>query len=266
VTRDANADANADVNRDANADVNRDANADVHGDGPRRRIVVTGAGRGIGLALVRHLVADGHRVVGTARDPVADALRATGAGVVELDVDRDDTVDALADAVAVHLDGVDILVNNAGIKRAPGRHRQQSAGPLSELRRDAVSAVLTTDVLGPLLVTRALRPLLCTPGAVVVNVSSQLGSLTCGVDVDYAYNAAKAALNMVTVTMSRDPEMAGIVPVALNPGWIRTDMTAGDDAPLELEPATRDIADLVTRLEWRHAGTFVDRLGAPMPW
>ena len=100
----------------------------------------------------------------------------------------------------------------------------------------------------------------------MLNVSSQLGSLAAGVDVDYAYNSAKAALNMATVTMGRDLGRYGIVPVALNPGWIQTDMTAGDDAPLELASATRQIADLIARLDTTFSGRFVDRFGEAVPW
>lgn len=230
------------------------------------RIVVTGASRGIGLQLTRHLVADGHRVVGAVRDPAGAAALTAITDVVALDVDRPTTLERLDAAVGAHLDEVDVLVNNAGIKRVADRDWVESAGPLSSVDRDAVLAVLSTNAVGPLLVTRALLSRLRRPGGVVVNVSSQLGSLAAGIGVDYAYNASKAALNMVTRTMARDLGEFGIVPVALNPGWIATDMTADDDAPLDPVPTTREIADLIVRLDSSLNGCFVDRFGSTVPW
>lgn len=231
-------------------------------------ILVTGASRGIGAALVGHLAGDGHRVVAACRDPAAAPTDGV-AGTVALDVDDPESVAALPAAVVALLgDGssIDVLVNNAGIKQVPGRSWAESAGPMPALDREAMLAVLTTNVVGPLLVTQALVPMLRRPGGVVLNVSSQLGSLSAGVDVDYAYNSAKAALNMATVTMGRDLGRFGIVPVALNPGWMKTDMTAADEPPLELGPATREIADLIPRLDGTFAGRFVDRFGEPVPW
>ena len=60
--------------------------------------------------------------------------------------------------------------------------------------QDAILQVLRTNLVGPILVTQALVPLIASPGGIVVNVSSQLGSLAVGVDIDYAYNASKAAV------------------------------------------------------------------------
>jgi len=231
------------------------------------RVVVTGASRGIGLALARHLISDGHDVVGAVRDPSAAVELATlGAAIVELDVSSPRSLASFTDAVSEHLELVDVIVNNAGIKQVPGYDWDASAGPLSSINHEAVLALLATNVIGPLAVTQALLPVLRRPGAVVLNVSSQLGSLSAGIGVDYAYNASKAALNMVTVTMARDLGHGGIVPVALNPGWIKTDMTAGDDAPLDVEQATREIGDLIPRLGPQHAGQFLDRFGSPVPW
>lgn len=234
----------------------------------RLTILVTGASRGIGAAVTRHLVGDGHRVLAASRDPRRAPDPDGLAGAIELDIADPASIARLPGAVATLLgdDRLDVLVNNAGIKQAPGCEWAASAGPMPALEPAAVAAVLSTNLIGPLLVTQALVPRLAQPGGVVLNVSSQLGSLAAGVDVDYAYNSAKAALNMTTVTMARDLGRFGIVPVALNPGWIKTDMTIGDPAPLDLEPATRDIADLILRLDASFAGRFVDRLGDPVPW
>ena len=228
--------------------------------------LVTGASRGVGRWLVRHLHEDGHQVIGACRSPdSAHALSAIGAPVVRLDVTDDASIAALPAAVRSHTDTIDVLVNNAGIKRVDGRTWEASAGPLGALDRDALIAVLDTNVVGALMVTQGMASMLRRPGGVVVNVSSQLGSLAGGVDLDYAYNCSKAALNMATVSMQRDLGASGITVVSLNPGWMRTDM-AGDEAPLEVSSTTREIADLLTTLDERSAGSFVDRFGHTVPW
>jgi NAD(P)-dependent dehydrogenase (short-subunit alcohol dehydrogenase family) len=230
-----------------------------------KTFVVTGANRGIGLALTGHLTAAGHRVVAACRRPHdAPALAALGVPIVALDLADDGSIAAAPAAIAAHVPTIDVLVHNAGIKQAAGARWEASAGPMPNLDADAIMRVLRTNVVGTLLTTQALRPLLAG-GSVVAHITSLLGSLAGTVGIDYAYNASKAALNMVTVTMQRDVALAGITQVAINPGWIRTSM-GGDDAPLDLDSASRDIAELVARLDATFAGRFVDRFGDTVPW
>jgi NAD(P)-dependent dehydrogenase (short-subunit alcohol dehydrogenase family) len=231
-----------------------------------KTIVITGANRGIGLALVGHLHGTGHRVIACCRTPeTASELAAHGVAVIELDIADESSTMALPEAVAAHTGHIDVLVNNAAIKQAGGFEWEASAGPMPELQADALMAVLRTDVVGTLLATQALLPMLRAPGGVVANISSQLGSLAAGVGVDYAYNVSKAAINMMTVTMMRDFGATGITPVAITPGWIKTSM-GGDEAPLELGPTTAEIAALLVRLDASFGGRFVDRFGADVPW
>lgn len=237
---------------------------------PSRTVVVTGASRGVGRALVGHLLEAGHTVVATARDPQRadlsgnERLHHERLHVVALDTTDAASIDAAATRIAAAVSHIDVLVNNAGIKSVPGYEWEASAGPLPQLEPEAVSAVFATNVIGPLMVTRGLLPLL-GEGSVVINVSSLLGSLADGLGIDYAYNASKSALNMVTVTMQRDLGDLGITAVALNPGWIRTEM-GGEEAPFDLTDATADIAALIGRVDATFAGRYVDRFGEPMRW
>jgi NAD(P)-dependent dehydrogenase (short-subunit alcohol dehydrogenase family) len=233
--------------------------------GTTKTFVVTGANRGIGLAVTGHLAAAGHHVVAACRRPDdATELAALGVPTVSLDLADDASIAAAPSAVAAHVPSIDVLVHNAGIKQAAGVAWQASAGPMPNLDADALMTVLRTNVVGTLLTTQALRPLLAG-GAVVAHITSLLGSLSSTVGIDYAYNASKAALNMVTVTMQRDVGLAGITPVAINPGWIRTSM-GGEEAPLDLATASKDLADLLARLDAAFAGRFVDRFGDAVPW
>jgi NAD(P)-dependent dehydrogenase (short-subunit alcohol dehydrogenase family) len=230
-----------------------------------RTLVVTGASRGIGRALVAHLRAAGHRAIATCRGTDAvDALASEGIDAVQLDTTDPASLDTVADRLGAEVDHIDVLVNNAGIKWSPDHPWEASAGPMGTIVPAAVADILATNVVGTLATTQALLPLLL-PGGIVANISSQLGSLSEGVGVDYSYNSSKAALNMTTVTMQRDLGPRGGTAVAVNPGWMRTAM-GGDDAPLDVAAATADLAALLARLDASFGGRFVDRHGEPFPW
>jgi len=230
-----------------------------------RTVLVTGASRGLGREVAAALHRAGHRVIATGRTPVGDPPRTIdGLTLDALDVSDATSRAQLAERLEQAGVRIDVLVNNAGIKAAPGHPWAASAGPLGAVHPEAVEAILATNVVAPLLVTQALLRVLA-PGAVVVNVSSLLASLSDGLGVDYAYNASKAALNMLTVTMQRDLGPQGFTVVSVSPGWVRTDM-GGPEAPLGLHEAGGDLAALIARLDPSFGGRYVDRFGAPMRW
>ena len=167
--------------------------------------MITGAGRGLGLGLAHHF-APTDRVIGTARRPdAAPDLAALAEQTLALDVASDDSIAALA-AGAEQIGPIDILINNAGInalavRGQPGGAGGRGRGVLDTDRADFLGQV-DVNAAGPLLVTQALLPQLeAGGGALVVNISSQLGSMEVGAQMgqDLGYNASKAALNMVTV-------------------------------------------------------------------
>ena len=136
-----------------------------------RRVVVTGANRGLGLEFTRQLLAAGDEVVASTRQPKTadelDKLVSTSGGrgtVVRLDVSDPAEVAAAALHIGERFDAVDLLVNNAGVWAAPGEPDRLSAGALAELRPEAVVEVLRINAVGPILVTQALAPLLAAAG------------------------------------------------------------------------------------------------------
>ena len=107
-------------------------------------ILISGANRGLGLEFARQYGRDGWTVIGTAREPQrADALRATGAEVLVLDMADPNSIAALAEAVSGR--GIDLLIANAGIY---GR---------GELEPRAWEEVLRVNTIGPTLLAEALR-------------------------------------------------------------------------------------------------------------
>jgi NAD(P)-dependent dehydrogenase (short-subunit alcohol dehydrogenase family) len=239
-----------------------------------RRVVVTGANRGLGLELTRQLLAAGDEVVATARDPKqADELNklvstSNGRGtVVRLDVGDPDEVGAAALHIGERFDAVDLLVNNAGVWLAPGQHERLSAGPLAELRSEPVLEVLRINAVGPILVTQGLAPLLAAAGrATVVNLSSGLGSLAgANSRGNVAYGMSKAALNMLTRHLAAELAAQGTTVVSVSPGWVATDM-GGPAAPLEPPESVRGILNVLDGLTPAQSGSFLDHTGATVPW
>jgi NAD(P)-dependent dehydrogenase (short-subunit alcohol dehydrogenase family) len=168
------------------------------------RTLITGAGQGLGLHTARRLLAQGHDVWLTARNPAtgAEAARGIGAQFVPLDVTDDASVSAAAEVVAA-ADGLDVLINNAGIA---------DRTPVVETTAVDMQRLLDTNVLGPVRVVQAFSELLDASACpVVVNVSSGLGSLTYSSDPQgpysginlLAYPASKTALNMLTVQWAK---------------------------------------------------------------
>jgi NAD(P)-dependent dehydrogenase (short-subunit alcohol dehydrogenase family) len=241
-----------------------------------RLVLVTGANRGIGLAVSKRLLATGHRVVMTGRDLDAvksaiDGLDTASEGAVslEMDVTSASSVHGAVKAIARRFGRIDGLVNNAGIFEA---HR-----PL-EFPESAARSLFDTNVFGAWRLTVACLDLLAASAMPsIVNLSSTTASLeltasgfaiTGNAERRIAYCCSKAALNMLTIQMAkafeRDPRYAHIRINAVSPGYVATRMNdfTGDLDPAEpaeiiARYATLDISD--------HTGRFVHQEGQ-LPW
>ena len=231
-----------------------------------RRIVITGATRGIGLAMARNLIGKGHTVWGTTRNlAVAHDLRDAGAeGVLQLDIGNGHSIAAFGRSIAEHTDRIDVLVNNAGAGTNAFGVERADAGPW-DVDPDVVLDVTKVNALGPMRVTREVIGLLeAGTNPLVVNTSSQLGSMVVGPRVqDTPYNVSKAALNMITVMMAASkPDVAF---VSLHPGWVRTDM-GGPSATLDADDAAESIVEAMLALTIADSGRFINWDGSNHPW
>lgn len=218
--------------------------------GPKTALV-TGAGRGIGLAITEGLVAQGLRVFGGVRDPQSSADSVTRAGAVPLQLDVADRADIAR--VAAVTGGVDVLVNNAGVLRDE---------PLFASGQ-AMSEALEVMVMGPHALIRAVRPHMEANGyGRIVNLSSEWGSFAAGLEGPGAYAVAKAALNALTAIAPRDlPD--GVKVNALCPGWVRTRM-GGRDATRSAEEGAATAIWLATLpADGPTGGFFRDRRAFP---
>lgn len=228
-------------------------------------VVITGANRGLGLALARHYIAQGVTVIGGCRNPAtADGLNEVGAEVHQLDTSSGESIAAFGDAVGDR--PVDLLYNNAGIDaRAVGA--AESARGALDLTEAQFRSVMDVNVLGPMLMVQAVADNLCAVGGKVINVSSQVGSIEVAhrIGSDIAYTTSKAALNMLSLKQSQALRPKGVCVIALHPGWLRSDM-GGSRADLEPADAAASIAKVVDHVTIDQTGSFLRWDGSSHPW
>jgi NAD(P)-dependent dehydrogenase (short-subunit alcohol dehydrogenase family) len=179
--------------------------------------VVTGASKGIGLAIVRALVAEGVTVIAGARraTPELEALD----NVTIVTVDLSDVVGPAALVAAA--DGpVDILVNNVGLATA-------RTGGFLEITEEQWAASLNLNFLAAVRATRAVLPGMIAAGSgSIVNVGSVNAELPDPGVIDYS--AAKSALASFAKALSKEVGPRGIRVNSVNPGPVETDLWLGD--------------------------------------
>jgi NAD(P)-dependent dehydrogenase (short-subunit alcohol dehydrogenase family) len=225
------------------------------------RVVVTGANRGIGLELVRQLVARGDHVEACVRDPArAPALHdLPRVRVHQVDVADAATVAALARSLGE--DAVDLVINCAGVYGGD----QQSADANFDF--DDASRVFDINALGALRVSLALVPHLRRGrGKKLAHLSSGMGSIADNRSGGfYAYRMSKAALDMMSRSLAVDLRRDGIASYVINPGWVQTDM-GGPSAPTPVDQSVRGILRELDSATLADSGEFLDYKGGRYPW
>ncbi|MFI6039229.1 oxidoreductase [Streptomyces sp. NPDC051315] len=175
--------------------------------------VVTGASRGIGLATVRSLIAEGVRVMGAART-VTPELKESGALAVAVDLSTADGVTALMNSAAAELGGIDLLVNNVG--------GGDDVEPVGFLDTDDTqwTRIFDLNLLSAVRASRAALPGLIERRGSIVNVSSINSRLPAAGPV--AYSAAKAALAALGKSLAEEFGPRGVRVNTVSPGVVRT--------------------------------------------
>jgi len=232
-----------------------------------RNIFITGARRGLGLALVRVFLAEGDRVYAGLRGESPDFSRLldrypSSLHPIVLDVTDESTIRAAAREVAGDVDGLDVLVNNAAVLE-----RATSAQTIEQLDFECMRATLDVNLYGALRVLKHFFPLVTArPGAVIVNVSSEAASLAdCTRDAWYDYCISKVGLNMASRILQNHLRGSSIKVLAVHPGWMNTSM-GGTEAPREPEESARSILALTRRSWAMDDPIFVDSDGNPLRW
>ncbi|WP_033221006.1 SDR family oxidoreductase [Kitasatospora phosalacinea] len=182
-----------------------------------RTALVTGAGRGIGLAVARALAAEGVEVVGATRT-ASPELAEVAAAVALVDLG---TPQGAAEAVRQALDavgGIDLLVNNVGA----GDADKLVMGTVLDAPDEQWEALLELNLFSAVRTTRAALPSLLERGGAIVNVSSINGRTPVGSPVGYA--EAKAALTQFGKRLSEELAPRGVRVNTVSPGPTATAM------------------------------------------
>lgn len=226
-------------------------------------ILITGVNRGIGAALLRRFAQAGWRVHGVARQQATVDLgdlnqtARDNVRLYECDLRNWADIEHLAASVTGPLD---VLINNAATFAGRAFYARDF-DPAEMLESFA------TNVVAPVLLARELRaPLLQGQRKLILMMSTGNASLMGNTSGEMlAYRATKSALNQVVRTMAAEWGTEGITTVALNPGWVRTDM-GGENAPLTPEAAADQIFEFVTTVGPEANGTFCNTDHSVLPW
>ncbi|NLE81025.1 MAG: SDR family oxidoreductase [Rhodococcus sp.] len=237
--------------------------------------LVTGANRGLGFAVAHSLATQGTCVLIAGRDATkveeaAATLRADGldAQAIQLDVTSDESISRAVKQVTHQHGRLDVLVNNAGVlPEATDGTAHDFANP------SMFSATFDTNVFGAVAVTEAFLPLLRrSPMGRIVNVSSTMGSLNDQTDptspyyemIVPAYQASKAALNSITISLAKKLVDTHIKVTSVCPGFVQTELAPGnkEQAPLTPAEAARVIVAATNLPDSAASGTFIDQNGA----
>ncbi|HKU45550.1 MAG TPA: SDR family oxidoreductase [Burkholderiales bacterium] len=221
-------------------------------------ILITGAGRGLGLELAAQYAKDGWKVIGTVRDDAGKMRLAEAGGEAHtLDVANFEA----ARELARRLKGrpLDILFCNAGVIGNRGM-------ALGSFDYASWEQVMRVNVLGAAAVAEALvENVAASEKKVIAMMSSRLGSITESSGATLPYATSKAALNMLVKGLGATLAARGIKVVALSPGWVRTDM-GGEGASLAPQTSVAGLRKVLAGLQTGDSGKFFSYEGSAIPW
>lgn len=222
-------------------------------------VLITGASRGIGLGLTDVALSHGCRVMAVSRSSASDGLTSlasrhgTMLTVCAADVSQASGIASVVRRVreTPYFEGaLDVLINNAGVLK-------------TSADSDDFAESFRLNATVPFMMFQALLPHLHAP-ARVAQISTLMSSIQDNSSGGhYAYRSSKAALNMITKSLSIDhPQIAFAL---IHPGWVKTEM-GGPNAPVSVEESTAGIWRVIEAMSLQTSGQFVDYLGRELPW
>jgi len=245
-------------------------------------VLVTGASRGIGLAFVRHLAADGQarRVWAACREPGKSSELAELAAqfdavrTLPLDITDEDSLAAGARVVAAEGASLDMVINCAGLLHRPGGIAPERR--LAEVRADWLMEAFAVNGAGPLLLAKHFEALLPRrERAVFASLSARVGSIGDNrLGGWYAYRGSKAAQNMFLRTLSIElaRRARGAICVALHPGTTDTELSrpfqggVPSDKLFSAGRAAGQLLRVIDGLGPADNGRFFGWNGEQIPW
>ena len=216
--------------------------------------LITGANRGIGLALVQEYCAQGWEVIAVCRASSAE-LDATGAKVLQgIDVTNTQHIQEMLKQLTGTK--ISLLINNAGIL---------SVDNLGDIDYKNVTQQFLVNAQAPIQVTEALLGNM-SGGAKVAFITSRMGSIADNSSGGYyGYRMSKAALNAGAMSLSIDLKSRDIAVAILHPGYVQTAMVnfGGDISAAE---SAKRLSKIISELNLQNTGGFWHSNGESLPW
>jgi NAD(P)-dependent dehydrogenase (short-subunit alcohol dehydrogenase family) len=225
--------------------------------------LITGANRGIGLALVKAYASRRDKVFAAVRhasdrtslDAFAEASRGW-VSVIEMDVS--DPADIARARRKLEAEPIDVLINNAGI---PGPDRQSA----TDMDYDGLVETLNVNAIAPLRVANAFLPNVKAARGKIITLSSQMGTMQSASFESLAYRVSKAAVNRLMRGLATELKPQGVPVLIVHPGWVKTDM-GGEGAQLTPEESAAGLLKLVDKLDLVSTGKFLSWTGKELAW
>jgi len=219
-----------------------------------KNVVITGANRGIGLALVKGYVAQGYQVYAICRQ-ASDELNALPVITIN-DVDVATDIGLNKMLMGLQEVSIDVLICNAGILRDES---------LSHLNITSIREQFEVNALAPLRMVTALQTQINDSGKVAM-ITSRMGSIADNTSGGrYGYRMSKAALNAASMSLSVDLKPRNIAVGIYHPGYVQTGMVNYGGDISATESASR-IIELINQLDMTETGVFKHSNGQVLPW
>ncbi|MCF6764481.1 SDR family oxidoreductase [Thiotrichales bacterium 19S3-7] len=230
----------------------------MHNQSIKKTVVITGANRGIGLAMLKYYLDQGHHVIATCRELSGELLKLTKNSdldvIDKVDITNQQSIDAMLNKIKPKT--IDILINNAG---------QWCNDSLANFDLEQMMHNMKVNAFGSLAVTHALLPLV-NDGAKIIMITSKMGSISDNQSGGrYGYRMSKAALNAAARSLSIDLKVEGISVAMIHPGWVKTDM-GGESALIDAQSSVKGIAAVIDDLTLNNSGTFYNYDGQLIHW
>jgi NAD(P)-dependent dehydrogenase (short-subunit alcohol dehydrogenase family) len=225
--------------------------------------LITGANRGIGLALVKAYASRRDKVFAAVRRTSdrseLDAFAATQPKWVEvIEMDVSDPSEIGRVRRRLESEPIDVLINNAGI----GGPDRQSA---TDMDYDGLAETLAVNSIAPLRVANAFLPNVKAAQGKIITLSSQMGSMQSASSDSLAYRVSKVAVNRLMRGLAAELKPQGIPVLIVHPGWVKTEM-GGDGAQLKPEESAAQLLKLIDKLDLSSTGKFLAWNGKELAW
>jgi NAD(P)-dependent dehydrogenase (short-subunit alcohol dehydrogenase family) len=234
-----------------------------------KKVLITGANKGLGLALTRLYLENECRVFSCVRSNPSEELielkqkYEDKLDVIIMDVSNDTSVNRAAEEIKEVTDSIDIIINNAAVL-----FEKESKVPLEEVNTELALETFNVNTLGALRVNKALLELVkAGVTKVISNISSEAGSIGHNWrDNMYDYCMSKAALNMQSAILQKYVKSYGIKVLTLHPGWMITDM-GGKNADITPDVSAKGIMRLIEEYQGKLDDImYMDYTGKPYQW